>query len=128
MPPPARRSTGGIRRWNGRCSWGSASLSPRHWPTASFTATASCSGCCRLAFPNSNTDSNSDLAAVTGTRHHPAPQAEHTGSTTLAKSQWSFKSATELSRALAAKKVSAVELAQDVIGRIERHDDRINAV
>jgi amidase len=46
----------------------------------------------------------------------------------LAKSQWSFKAATELSAALAAKKVSAVELAQDAIGRIERHDAKINAV
>jgi amidase len=46
----------------------------------------------------------------------------------LAKSQWSFKTATELSAALAAKKVSAVELAQDAIGRIERHDAKINAV
>jgi amidase len=46
----------------------------------------------------------------------------------LAKSQWSFKTATELSTALAAKQVSAVELAQDVIGRIERHDAKINAV
>ena len=40
----------------------------------------------------------------------------------MAKSQWSFKTAVELSAALAAKKVSAVELAQDAIGRIERHD------
>jgi amidase len=46
----------------------------------------------------------------------------------LAKSQWSFKTATELSAALAARKVSAVELAQDAIGRIERHDAKINAV
>ena len=46
----------------------------------------------------------------------------------MAKSQWSFKTATELSASLAAKKVSAVELAQDAIGRIERHDGRINAV
>jgi amidase len=46
----------------------------------------------------------------------------------LAKSQWSFKTATELSAALAAKKVSAVELTQDAIGRIERHDDKINAI
>ena len=46
----------------------------------------------------------------------------------MAKSQWSFATATELSAALKAKKVSAVELAQDVIGRIERHDARINAV
>src|SRR5215468_5410638 len=46
----------------------------------------------------------------------------------LAKSQWSFKSAVELSAALTAKKVSAVELAQDAIGRIERHDGKINAI
>ncbi|MGA7995301.1 MAG: amidase [Bradyrhizobium sp.] len=46
----------------------------------------------------------------------------------MAKSQWSFKTATELSAALAAKKVSAVELAQDAIGRIERHDSKINAI
>jgi amidase len=46
----------------------------------------------------------------------------------LAKSQWSFETATALSAALAAKKVSAVELAQDTIGRIERHDGKINAV
>jgi amidase len=46
----------------------------------------------------------------------------------LAKSQWSFGTAVELSAALAAKKVSAVELAQHAIGRIERHDEKINAV
>ena len=46
----------------------------------------------------------------------------------MARSQWSFKTATELSAALAAKKVSAVELAQDAILRIERHDGKINAV
>ena len=46
----------------------------------------------------------------------------------MGKSQWSFKTATELSAALAAKQVSAVELAQDAIGRIERHDTKINAV
>jgi amidase len=46
----------------------------------------------------------------------------------LAKSQWSFKTAVQLSAALAAKKVSAVELAQDAIGRIERHDSKINAI
>jgi amidase len=46
----------------------------------------------------------------------------------LAKSQWSFKTAVEMSAALTAKKVSAVELAQDAIGRIERHDGKINAV
>jgi amidase len=46
----------------------------------------------------------------------------------LARSEWSFKTAVECSAALKAKKVSAVELAQDAIGRIERHDARINAV
>jgi amidase len=46
----------------------------------------------------------------------------------LAKSQWSFKTAVELSSALAAKKVSAVELAEDAIGRIERHDAKTNAI
>ncbi|KRQ14585.1 amidase [Bradyrhizobium manausense] len=46
----------------------------------------------------------------------------------MAKSEWSFKSAIELSAALAAKKVSAVELTQDAIGRIERHDGKINAI
>ncbi|WP_028351749.1 amidase [Bradyrhizobium murdochi] len=46
----------------------------------------------------------------------------------MAKSQWSFKTAVELSTALAAKKVSAVELAEDAIGRIERHDAKINAI
>ena len=46
----------------------------------------------------------------------------------MAKSQWSFKTAVELSAALAAKKVSAVELAQDAIDRIERHDAKINAI
>ncbi|MCA6109224.1 amidase [Bradyrhizobium cenepequi] len=46
----------------------------------------------------------------------------------MAKSQWSFKTAVELSAALAAKEVSAVELAQDAIGRIERHDAKINAI
>jgi len=43
----------------------------------------------------------------------------------LAKSEWSFKTAIELSAALAAKKVSAVELAQDAISRIERQHARI---
>jgi amidase len=46
----------------------------------------------------------------------------------VAKSRWSFKTAVELSEALAAKKVSAVELAQDAIARIERHDSKINAI
>jgi amidase len=46
----------------------------------------------------------------------------------LARSQWSFKTAVELTAALKAKQVSAVELAQDAIGRIERHDGKINAI
>ena len=46
----------------------------------------------------------------------------------MAKSQWSFRTATEQSAALQAKQVSAVELAQDAIARIERHDGKINAV
>ncbi len=46
----------------------------------------------------------------------------------MAKSEWSFKSAVECASALATKKVSAVELAQDAIARIERHDAKINAV
>ena len=46
----------------------------------------------------------------------------------MAKSPWSFKTALEASAALKARKVSAIELAHDAIGRIERHDGRINAV
>ena len=46
----------------------------------------------------------------------------------MAKSQWSFSTATELGTALRKREVSAVELAQDAIGRIERHDTKINAV
>ncbi len=46
----------------------------------------------------------------------------------MPKSEWSFKSAIELTAALAAKKVSAVELTEDAITRIERHDGKINAV
>ena len=46
----------------------------------------------------------------------------------MAASQWSFETAINLSAALAAKKVSALELALDAIARIERHDKKINAV
>ena len=46
----------------------------------------------------------------------------------MAHSQWGFKTAVETSAALAAKQVSAVELAQGAIGRIERHDAKINAI
>src|SRR6202012_3714343 len=46
----------------------------------------------------------------------------------LPKSPWSFKTAVEVASALKAKKVSSVELTQDAIGRIERHDDKVNAI
>ena len=46
----------------------------------------------------------------------------------MATSEWSFMTAVEMSAALKAKKVSAVELAQHAIDRIERHDARVNAV
>ncbi|MEY9454503.1 Asp-tRNA(Asn)/Glu-tRNA(Gln) amidotransferase A subunit family amidase [Bradyrhizobium ottawaense] len=46
----------------------------------------------------------------------------------MTRSEWSFKSAVELSAALTAKKVSAVELTQDAIDRIERHDGKVNAI
>ncbi len=46
----------------------------------------------------------------------------------MVASSWSFKTASEMSSALTARKVSAVELAQDTIARIERHDARINAI
>ncbi|MET0877257.1 MAG: amidase [Tardiphaga sp.] len=39
-----------------------------------------------------------------------------------------FATATEMSAALRARSVSAVELAQDTIAQIERHDGRVNAV
>jgi amidase len=51
-----------------------------------------------------------------------------TGSKSVTTSPWSFASATELSDALARKQVSAVELAEHAIARIERHDGKINAV
>ena len=46
----------------------------------------------------------------------------------MTTSPWSFATATELSDALAQKKVSAVELAEHAIMRIERHDAKLNAV
>jgi amidase len=46
----------------------------------------------------------------------------------MTKSHWSFATATELSEALAQKKVSAVELTEHAIQRIERHDTKINAI
>lgn len=46
----------------------------------------------------------------------------------MTKPRWSFATATELSDALARKEVSAVELTEHAIQRIERHDAKINAV
>ena len=46
----------------------------------------------------------------------------------MAKSQWSFETAIGLSKALAKKEVSALELTDQAIQRIERHDAKINAV
>ena len=46
----------------------------------------------------------------------------------MSKSQWSFKTATEIAAALKAKQVSSVELTQGAIDRIERHDGKINAI
>ncbi len=43
-------------------------------------------------------------------------------------SDWSYKTARELSAALAARQVSALELTQDAIMRIETHDEAVNAV
>lgn len=43
-------------------------------------------------------------------------------------SNWSYKTAGELNAALAARQVSAVELAEDTIARIEAHDGAVNAV
>jgi amidase len=51
-----------------------------------------------------------------------------TGRKSVTTSPWSFANATELSDALARKQVSAVELAEHAIARIERHDGKINAV
>nr|WP_249157700.1 amidase [Bradyrhizobium sp. KB893862 SZCCT0404] len=60
------------------------------------------------------------------TAHHPWTRRNRRSA--VAKSEWSFKSAVELSAALAAKKVSSVELTQDAIDRIERHDGKVNAI
>jgi amidase len=46
----------------------------------------------------------------------------------LAGSEWTFKTARELSKALLAKKVSSVELTQAAIAQIEKHDSKINAI
>jgi amidase len=46
----------------------------------------------------------------------------------LAASVSIFATATDMSAALKTKKISAVELAQDTIAQIERHDGKVNAV
>jgi amidase len=46
----------------------------------------------------------------------------------VARSQWTFETATGLLNALARREVSSVELTEHAIGRIERHDAKINAV
>ena len=46
----------------------------------------------------------------------------------MARSEWAFETVEAIRAALAARKVSAVELAEDAIARIERHDGKINAV
>jgi len=46
----------------------------------------------------------------------------------VANSDWAYKTARELSRALRSKKVSAVELAKHAIARIDERDGAINAV
>jgi amidase len=43
-------------------------------------------------------------------------------------SNWSYQTVSELSAALAARRVSALELTQDAIARIEAHDGAVNAV
>ena len=46
----------------------------------------------------------------------------------MANPGWTYQTARELRRALKAKQVSALELAQQAIARIERHDGAINAM
>ncbi len=50
------------------------------------------------------------------------------GRNAVAASQWAFKTASETAAALAAKSVSAVELTQATIDRIEKYDAKINAI
>src|SRR5262245_23412983 len=46
----------------------------------------------------------------------------------MAGSEWTFKSARALRKALRGRKVSALELAKAAIAQIEKHDPRINAI
>src|SRR6516225_4505857 len=68
------------------------------------------------------------LAVLRHTDHHSSALKSDNRECGVAKSQWSFKSAIEISAALKARKVSSVELTEDAIGRIERHDGKINAI
>jgi amidase len=47
---------------------------------------------------------------------------------TIAASEWHYRSATELAAALQARKISAIELLEHTIARIEALDRRVNAV
>jgi len=67
------------------------------------------------------------LAARPKPKHHPAGSKKPAPEHALAKSQWSFKTATELSAALAARKSPPWSWPQDAIGRnraSRRHDQR----
>ncbi len=46
----------------------------------------------------------------------------------MAGSEWTFRTARELTNALLAKKVSSVELTQAAIAQIEKHDTKVNAI
>src|SRR5947209_20625757 len=46
----------------------------------------------------------------------------------MTRSPYGFKTATDQLAALAAKQVSSVELTEEAIARIERHDAKINAI
>lgn len=46
----------------------------------------------------------------------------------MAGSEWTFKTARELTNALLAKKVSSVELTEAAIAQIEKHDGKVNAI
>jgi amidase len=77
--------------------------------------------------PHPHISRNQTTVAASGqTAHHRFERK--TREPVVAKSEWSFKSAVELTAALAAKKVSATELTQDAIDRIERHDSKVNAI
>jgi amidase len=56
------------------------------------------------------------------------PTRDTTNGETTLPSNIEFATATELAAALKAKKVSSVELTQHAISRIERHDDKVNAI